>query len=105
MRRRPVSCRVPRSGEGDGGTTADRNANSALRERFNEVYGQYERLRAGLDELQQRLAEYSATARSDDGHVTATVGPRGQLIKLELDPRVYRDHDAAGLARKITATV
>ncbi len=87
------------------GQTADRNANAALRERFNEVYGQYERLRAGLDELQERLAEFSATARSDDGHVTATVGPRGQLIKLELDPRIYRDHDAAGLAHKITATV
>ena len=85
--------------------TADREANRALRARFDEVYGQYERLRAGLDELRQRLATLRVTERSADGQVTATVGPRGQLIKLELDPRIYRDHDVDALAAKIIATV
>ena len=32
--------------------TADRDANHALRARFEEVYGQYQRLRSGMDELQ-----------------------------------------------------
>jgi DNA-binding protein YbaB len=85
--------------------TADRDANRALRARFDEVYGQYERLRSGLDELQQRLAALRVTERSDDGQVSATVGQRGQLVKLELDPRIYRDHNVDALAAKITATV
>lgn len=87
------------------GQTADRDANHALRARFDEVYGQYQRLRYGLDELQERLAALRVTARSPDGHVTATVGARGQLVTLELDPRVYRNHDVDGLAHKITRTV
>jgi DNA-binding protein YbaB len=85
--------------------TADRDANRALRERFDEVYGQYERLRSGMDELQRRLAETRVTAESDDGLVRATVGPRGQLIELTLDSRIYREGDADALARKITKTV
>lgn len=85
--------------------SADRDANRALRARFDEVYGQYERLRSGLDDLQQRLAKLRVTEKSDDGHVTATVGPRGQLVKLELDPQIYREHNVDSLAAKITSTV
>jgi DNA-binding protein YbaB len=85
--------------------TADRDANRALRARFDEVYGQYRRLRSGMDELQQRLAGLRVSAHSEDGYVRATVGPRGQLVELKLDPRVYRDPDAEALARKITKTV
>ena len=85
--------------------TADRDANRALRARFDEVFGQYQRLRSGMDELQRRLAAMQVTAESEDGHVRATVGPRGQLVKLTLDPRIYREADADALARKITETV
>jgi DNA-binding protein YbaB len=85
--------------------TADRDANRALRARFDEVYGQYQRLRSGMDELQQKLAALQVTAESEDGHVRATVGPRGQLVKLTLDPRIYREGDADVLGRKITETV
>jgi DNA-binding protein YbaB len=84
---------------------ADRDANRALRARFDEVYGQYRRLRSGMDELQQRLATLRVTAESEDGYVRATVGPRGQLVELKLDPRIYREGDADALARKITGTV
>jgi DNA-binding protein YbaB len=84
---------------------ADRDANRALRARFDEVYGQYERLRSGMDELQRKLAAFQVTAESDDGFVRATVGPRGQLVKLVLDARVYRERDAEALAATITATV
>lgn len=85
--------------------SADRDANRALRARFDEVFSQYQRLRSGMDELQQRLAELRITAESDDGLVRATVGPRGQLISLELDPRIYRRADPDELAEKITDTV
>jgi DNA-binding protein YbaB len=58
-----------------------------------------------MDELQQKLAAMQMTAESEDGHVRATVGPRGQLVSLTLDSRIYRDLDADALARKITKTV
>ncbi|MFE0589710.1 YbaB/EbfC family nucleoid-associated protein [Micromonospora echinospora] len=76
-----------------------------MRARFDEVHGQYQRLRSGLDELQARLAELRVTERSDDGQVTATVDACGQLISLDLHPSVYQARDARALARKITATV
>lgn len=83
---------------------ADRDANHALRARFDDVYGQYQRLRSGMDDMQQRLAELRVTAESEDGLIRATVGPRGQLIDLRLDRRIYRDMDAAELGRKIVTT-
>ncbi|WP_319463759.1 YbaB/EbfC family nucleoid-associated protein [Micromonospora sp. RTP1Z1] len=85
--------------------SVDRNANRALRARFDEVYGQYQRLRSGLDELQVKLAELRVTERSDDGQVTATVGARGEVIRVEVDPSVFHDRDARALGRKITTTV
>ena len=83
---------------------ADRDANHALRARFDDVFGQYQRLRSGMDDLQQRLAALQVSAESEDGLIRATVGPRGQLIDLRLDRRIYRDMDAAELGRKIVAT-
>ncbi|GAA0541962.1 hypothetical protein GCM10010172_24240 [Paractinoplanes ferrugineus] len=84
---------------------ADRDANRALRARFDDVVSQYERLRSGLDEMQERLSRMAVTAESPDGLVRATVGPRGQLINLELDPDIYRRADADELSRKILRTV
>ncbi|MDG4779314.1 YbaB/EbfC family nucleoid-associated protein [Micromonospora sp. WMMD961] len=83
----------------------DRHANRELRARFDDVYGQYQQLRSGLDDLQARLAELRVTRRSADGQVIATVGARGELIQVELASTVYRERDAAALGRKITETV
>jgi len=85
--------------------TADRDANHALRDRLAEVYGQYARLRSDLDDLQRRLAALRVSCESDDGLVRATVGPRGQLVELSLDRRIYRETDGDHLARTILATV
>ncbi|MFF5295131.1 YbaB/EbfC family nucleoid-associated protein [Paractinoplanes globisporus] len=85
--------------------TADRDANQGLRDRLAEVYGQYARLRSDLDDLQQRLAAVRVSCESDDGLVRATVGPRGQLVDLSLDQRIFRDADGDRLARTIVATV
>ncbi|MEU3452768.1 YbaB/EbfC family nucleoid-associated protein [Micromonospora sp. NPDC006766] len=85
--------------------SADRDANRALRARFDEVYGQYQRLRSGLDELQGKLAELRVTERSDDGQVTVVAGARGELISVEVAPSVFHDRDAKTLSRKITTTV
>ncbi len=83
---------------------ADRDANHALRARFDDVYGEYRRLRSGMDDLQQRLSTMQVSAESPDGLVRVTVGPRGQLVDLRLDRQVYRDMDAEQLARTIVAT-
>lgn len=84
---------------------ADRGVNRELRARFDDVYGQYQQLRSGLDTLQTRLAALRVTRRSADGQVTATVGAQGQLIEVELTPAIYRDRDADVLGRKVTETI
>ncbi|KOX13900.1 hypothetical protein ADK67_43195 [Saccharothrix sp. NRRL B-16348] len=55
--------------------------------------------------IQRALAEVRATAESDDGLVSAVVGGRGEVIRLDLDPRIYRTADSAALATTITATI
>jgi DNA-binding protein YbaB len=59
---------------------------------------------SGISELQQRSRAITGEAWSDDGYVRALVGPRGQLLELELDPRVFRKPDSKALAALIVAT-
>ncbi|MEV0897179.1 YbaB/EbfC family nucleoid-associated protein [Actinoplanes sp. NPDC049802] len=84
---------------------ADRDPNHALRARFDDVVSQYQRLRHGLDDIQDRLAGLAVTAESPDGLVKATVGARGQLVGLKLDREVYRRQEPDQLARTILRTV
>jgi DNA-binding protein YbaB len=85
--------------------TADRHANRALRARFDDVFGQYQRLRSGLDDIQRRLAEMRVSAESADGLIRATVDSRGHLTELRLDPAVQREMDIDRLGREIVGTV
>jgi DNA-binding protein YbaB len=55
----------------------------------------------GLDETQKRISRITGTGYSPDRMVKATVGPRGQLVDLEIDPRVFRNPDSRGLADAI----
>ncbi|MEV0973855.1 YbaB/EbfC family nucleoid-associated protein [Microtetraspora glauca] len=71
-----------------------------------------EQLRTTFLRLQDEGAELHAKARniqvsekSRDGLVSVTVGSRGELIRLDIDPRIYRRPDARGLADAITETV
>jgi DNA-binding protein YbaB len=76
-----------------------------LQAHAEELMAQFQRLRDGAAELQRKLQAVTATATSDDRYVTATVGPRGQLIRLELDPRIYRNPNSRQLAATITDTI
>ncbi|MFV2088610.1 YbaB/EbfC family nucleoid-associated protein [Micromonospora sp. LOL_021] len=76
-----------------------------LRARADELMAQFDRMRSGAADLQQRLRAVSATVTSDDGLVTVTVGPRGQVTKVELDPRIYRRPNAAQLSTTVTETI
>jgi DNA-binding protein YbaB len=45
------------------------------------------------------------TTYSPDGLVRVVCGGRGQLLELELDPRVYREQDSTALAGTIRDTI
>jgi DNA-binding protein YbaB len=56
-------------------------------------------------EAQQRMLEVTGEAGSADGLIKAVVGPRGQLVEVQIDPRVYRKPNSIALAASIVATV
>jgi hypothetical protein len=58
-----------------------------------------------LPDTQQRLMSLTGVAWSDDGLIKAEVGPRGQLVDLQIDPRVFRRPDAQALRDSILAAV
>ncbi len=72
---------------------------SALRTMFEDT----KRAWSNIDQTRQRLAQITGTAWSPDRMVKVVVGPRGQLIDLEIDPRVFRKPDAKALAATILA--
>jgi DNA-binding protein YbaB len=58
-----------------------------------------------VSDTQRAVAAVTATAWSPDRLVKAVVGPRGQLLELEIDPRVYRQPNSKALAATIVSTV
>ncbi|BCB82502.1 hypothetical protein GCM10022251_69790 [Phytohabitans flavus] len=76
---------------------------------------QWSAIRGVIDDLQQtienaaqtrqQMMEITGTAWSDDRMIKAVVGPRGQLVELEIDPRVYRTPNSKALAASILSTV
>jgi DNA-binding protein YbaB len=54
---------------------------------------------------QREMLSVTGTAWSDDRTIKAVVGPRGQLIDLEIDPRVYRKPNSKVLAATIVTTI
>ncbi|OXM45629.1 YbaB/EbfC family nucleoid-associated protein [Amycolatopsis alba] len=68
-------------------------------------YDDYRRMAEELRAAQDRIARLRATAESDDGLISATVGGYGELVELVLDPRVYRAPDSVALARSVKDTI
>lgn len=66
---------------------------------------EYSRLAEQVRAIRDGVDDIRATGYSDDGLVTATVGGRGELVELALDPRIYRDRNTSELAAKIVAAV
>lgn len=64
----------------------------------------FEQRAAEAKALSARLGTLTATARSDDGLVTVTVGASGAIAGLELAEGI-RDRPAADTARAILATL
>ena len=80
-------------------------ADQALRSNLEDVYGRYEELRSGVDELQRGLATMQVKAESPDGAVCAVVDSDGRLVDLHLNHEACRQWDPATLSRVIVETV
>lgn len=80
---------------------ATAQVNAALRARLEQLLGEYDRMRGNLATMQQRLASAQGEARSEDGSVRVTVGPRGELRTVEIGPRAYRRRAPSELAEEI----
>ena len=76
--------------------------NQVVPEKFQQ---RYEQLQQDLLELQRSIASVTETAYSDGRLVAATVGARGELTDLALDPRIYRTTNASALAKTIKETI
>ncbi|MBE1586948.1 YbaB/EbfC family nucleoid-associated protein [Nonomuraea angiospora] len=68
-----------------------------LRDMFRQIQD------AGM-ELHAQARAVQFTEKSRDGLVSVTVGPRGELVRLDLDPRIYRRPEARQLADTIVET-
>ncbi|MEO3806410.1 YbaB/EbfC family nucleoid-associated protein [Nonomuraea sp. B1E8] len=72
-----------------------------LEELVQEVNQETEQLK----QMQERMRLLSATATSKDGMVTVTVGPRGEVRTIDLDPRVYRKLSPSELSASIVEQI
>jgi DNA-binding protein YbaB len=72
---------------------------------LQDLMGELNKALDDMPNTQERLLSLSGTAWSDDGMVKAVVGPRGQLVDLEIDPRVFRRPDSASLRDSILGAV
>ena len=76
-----------------------------LRIQLDTLLADYERARRSLSDAHAKMRAINGRAESGDRLVTATVGPRGTLTALGLDPRAPRTLSADKLAEKILDTV
>jgi DNA-binding protein YbaB len=75
------------------------------RTRAAEARARMEAIRDGYADMRRRLLEVRASATSADGLVTVEVGPQGRVLRIDLDPRIYRRPDSRLLAETITETI
>lgn len=66
-----------------------------------ELIADYRRSRDQLGTVQRAFREVRETASSEDGAVTATVGPRGALVDLKITENAYQRYRAAELAQLV----
>lgn len=72
---------------------------------IRDVIGDLQQTLKNAAQTRQQILEITGTAWSDDRLIKAVVGPRGQLLELEIDPRVFRNPNSKALAASILSTV
>jgi hypothetical protein len=75
--------------------------NAYLRARFEELLGEYERLRRDAAEAGRRTRAARGTAKSTDSSIEVTVDAQGKLAGLTLDAKAYRRFSPSQLADQI----
>jgi DNA-binding protein YbaB len=78
---------------------------AGMRAYADELRTTFMRLQDEGPAMHEKARAVQVTEKSPDGLISATVGPRGDLIRLDIDPRIYRRPDARELADSITETV
>lgn len=78
---------------------------SALHAYADQLQARFKTLTEEGPAIQEKAKAVQITETSDDGLISATVGARGELIRLDIDPRIYRHPDSLELADTITETV
>lgn len=78
---------------------------NALRELAGNLRTQFEGLVERGPDLARQARGVTGSATSSDGLITATVDARGQLVQLDIDPRIYRRPDSRELADSIVETI
>ena len=76
------------------------------RAQVEELLAEYRRSREQLGSVHRKLATITESATSEDGLVTATVGPHGQLTRLVIAETAYRTlraHELAQCVVELTA--
>lgn len=79
--------------------------NAAAQEQADGLRADFQRMLTEGPEAAARARRITVTRRSRDGLVSVTVGPRGELVTLDIDPRVFRRPDSRALADTIVETV
>jgi DNA-binding protein YbaB len=70
-------------------------------QQLESMLDEYRRARSRAQRLGAEMAALTATARSADGSVTATVGPQGDLRDLRIDADVARRLDLKTLTSRV----
>lgn len=70
---------------------------------FQDMLEELKKVTENIPKTQERMLAITGVAWSPDRMVKVVVGPRGQLVDLEIDPRVFRKPDAPGLQAAILA--
>lgn len=71
---------------------------------MQQLVDQLQQAAEAIPATQKKLLSLTGVAWSADRMVKVVVGARGQLVDLEIDPRVFRKPDAAALTATILAT-
>lgn len=78
---------------------------SAMQSYADELQARFERMQEQGPALHDKAQAVQVTEKSRDGLISVTVGARGELVRLDIDPRIYRRPDSRALADTIAATI
>ncbi|GLY74702.1 hypothetical protein Airi02_016180 [Actinoallomurus iriomotensis] len=90
---------------GGGEPLSEEMETAGLRIYADELRDAFMRMNAEALDLHAQGRAIQVTEKSSDGLVAATVGARGELISLDIDPRIFRRPDSRELADAIVKAV